>query len=145
MKNTLVLLLQTISWSEHINKITNKANSTRAFLQRNLNQCQPSVKSACYTTYIHPTLEYASPVWSPHLVGDINRIEMVQRRSARFVNNNFNRTASVTLMLNHLNWPTLELRRNQAKLHMFIKLSIILYQYHMTILSNHLQSPTVTM
>ena len=47
---------------------------------------------------------------------------MVQRRSARFVHNNFNRTASVTLMLNRLNWPTVELRRNQAKLHMFYKI-----------------------
>ena len=117
-----VTITNNLSWSEHINKITNKANSTKAFLQRNLNQCQPSVKSACYTTYIRPTLEYASTVWSPHLVGDTNRIEMVQRRSARFVHNNFNRTASVTLMLNHLNWPTLELRRNQAKLHMFYKI-----------------------
>ena len=117
-----VTITNNLSWSEHINKITNKANSTRAFLQRNLNQCQPSVKSACYTTYIRPTLEYASTVWSPHLVGDTNRIEMVQHRSARFVHNNFNRTASVTLMLNYLNWPTLELRRNQAKLHMFYKI-----------------------
>ena len=47
---------------------------------------------------------------------------MVQRRAVRFVCNNFNRTASVTAMLNHLNWPTLERRRNQAKLHMFYKI-----------------------
>ena len=58
----------------------------------------------------------------PHQVGDINRLEMVQRRAVRFVCNNFNRTASVTAMLNHLNWPTLERRRNQAKLHMFYKI-----------------------
>ena len=109
-----VTITSNLSWSEHINKIANKANSARTFLQRNLNQ---SIKSACYTTYIRPTLKYASTVWSPHIVGDINGNEMVQRRSSRFVHYNFNRTTSVTSMLNHLNWPTIELRRNQAKLH----------------------------
>ena len=136
-----VTITSNLSWSEHINKTTNKANSTRAFLQRNLKQCQASVKSACYTTYIRPMLEYASTVWSPHLVGDTNRIEMVQRHSTRFVHNNFNRTASVTTMLNQLNWCTLELRRNQAKLNMFYKIInnlISVPHYHLT------QSSTTT-
>ena len=61
-----ITITNTLSWSEHITKITNKANSTRAFLQRNLCQCQPSVKSACYNTYIRPILEYASTMWSPY-------------------------------------------------------------------------------
>ena len=124
-----VTITSNLSWSEHINNITNKANSIRAFLQRNLNQCHQSVKSTFYITYVHPILEYASTVWSPHQVGDINRLEMAQRHAVRFVCNNFNRTASVTAMLNHLNWPTLERRRNQAK----PKLLTILFQYHMTI------------
>ena len=117
-----VTITSNLSWSEHINNITNKANSIRAFLRRNLNQCHQSVKSTCYITYVRPILEYASTVWSPHQDGDINRLEMVQRHAARFVCNNFNRTASVTAMLNHLNWPTLECRRNQAKFHMFYKI-----------------------
>ena len=136
-----VTITSNLSWSEHINNITNKANSIRAFLQRNLNQCHQLVKSTCYITYVRPILEYASTVWSPHQVGDINRLEMVQRRAARFVCNNFNRTASVTAMLNHLNWPTLECRRNQAKLHMFYKIinNIISIPYdHLT------QSSTTT-
>ena len=102
-----ITLTNNLSWSEHITKITSKANSTRAFLQRNLSQCQRSVKCACYNTYVRPTLEYASSVWSPHLLSDINRIEMVQRRSARFAYNDFARTSSVTSMLNNLNWPLL--------------------------------------
>ena len=116
-----VTITSNLSWSEHINNITNNANSIRAFLQRNLNQCHQSVKSTCYITYMFALyiLEYASTVWSPHQVGDINRLKMVRHRAARFVCNNFNRTASVTTMLNHLNWPTLG---NQAKLHMFYKI-----------------------
>ena len=47
---------------------------------------------------------------------------MVQRRSARFVYNDFRRTSSVTTMLTHLHWPTLETRRHYAKLLMFYKI-----------------------
>jgi len=66
---------------------------------------------------------------------------MVQRRAARFVNNNFNRTASVTAMLNQLNWPTLEHRRNQAKLCMLYKIINNL----ISVPHDHLtQSPTTT-
>ena len=117
-----VTITNNLSWSEHITKIINKANSIRAFLQRNLSQCQRSVKSACYNTYVRPTLEYASTVWSPHLLCDINRIEMVQRRSARFVYNDFTRTSSVTSMINNLGWPLLRQRRDVAKLTMFFKI-----------------------
>ena len=117
-----VTITDKLSWSEHITNITNKVYSIRAFLQRNLHQCEPSVKASCYTTYIRPILEYASTVWSPHLACDINRIEMAQRRSARFVHNDFRRTSSVTMMLNNLHWPTLETRRHHAKLLMLCKI-----------------------
>ena len=107
-------------WSEHYTNITNKANSIRDLLQRNLSQCQPSVKAACYTTYIRQILEYVSTVWSPHLTCDISRIEMAQRRSARFVYNEFRRTSSVTMMLNNLHWQTLETRRQHTNTKLLI-------------------------
>ena len=69
-----------------------------------------------YTTYIRPTVEYASPVWDPHTRRNTNKIKMVQRRCARYVTGNFDRTSSVTSMLNCLSWPTLEERRHQYRL-----------------------------
>ena len=49
---------------------------------------------------------------------------MIQRRSARFVYNDFARTSSVTSMLNNLNWPRalLQQRRDIAKVIMFYKI-----------------------
>ena len=32
-----------------------------------------------FTTYVGPLLEYNSPVWSPHLEGDITYVERIQR------------------------------------------------------------------
>ena len=76
--------------NNHIDTITKKANSSTAFLNRNLKGCPPSVKERCYTALVHPLVEYASTV-SPHTAANINKIEQVQRRDARFVNNVFGR------------------------------------------------------
>jgi len=46
----------------------------RSFESRN-----PKLLCALFNTYVRPILEYASPVWSPHLKLDILRIEKIQR------------------------------------------------------------------
>ena len=50
-----------------------------------------------------------------------NKIEMVQRRAARYVCNNYNREASVTTMSKHLHWRSLQQRRPDIRLVMFYK------------------------
>ena len=52
----------------------------------------------------------------------VHQLDKVQRSAARFVMNDFSRFSSVTSMLNHLSWPTLEQRRNYFKLLMLFKL-----------------------
>ena len=71
---------------------------------------------------VRPILEYSSTVWDPHTLENANKLERVQRRAARFVKNEYNQTASVTNLLQQLNWPTLQERRAQAKVVMFYKI-----------------------
>ena len=78
-----------LTWSTHINKVISKALSTKAFLQRNLKFCPAHVKLKCYNIMIWPILEYASLVWSPHTRKDIEKLERVQRQSARFIMANY--------------------------------------------------------
>ena len=56
-------------------------------------------------------LEYASVIWSPHLVTLINKIKSVQHRLACFTLNDYSRSSSVTNMLERLNLPSLKSRR----------------------------------
>jgi len=112
-----------LSWSTHIAEIARKADHTRAFLQRNMRACPFQIRAQCYTTLVRPILEYSSPVWDPHLQKDINCLEMVQRRSARFAYQNFSRESSVTKMLSYLQWDPLAERRAQAKVCMLYKAS----------------------
>ena len=90
-------------------------------MQRNLNNCEESVKSAVYLGLICPKLEYASTVWDPHLLKDINAIERVQRIAARWVKSNYNWENSVSTMLSELQWPELHIRRTISRLTILYK------------------------
>jgi len=50
------------------------------------------------------------------------QLEKVQRNAARFVMNDFSQFSSVTRMLEHQSWPSLEQRRTHFKLLMLLKL-----------------------
>ena len=117
-----VTISSDLSWKKHIDNITKKANSTMSFIRRNIRSSPPSAKSNAFKTYIRPTVEYASSVWSPHSEGLINQLEMVQRRAARFVKQDYTRTSSVTDMLTDLKWDTLQHRRNNTRTTMFFKI-----------------------
>ena len=53
----------------------------------------------------------------------INKLEMVQRQVSIYVTNQYRNTRSVTSMLEHLEWETLETRR--AKYHLTMMFKII--------------------
>ena len=56
-------------------------------------------------------LEYCGAIWDPYNNNNKTTLEKVQRRSARFVCNDYKRKSSVNDMLTFLDWDTLELRR----------------------------------
>jgi hypothetical protein len=106
---------KSLSWDSHIDKITKKANSTLAFLGRNVSRCPATIKAQYNTTLVRHTLEYASSIWSPSKKDSINKFEAVQRRAARFATGDYQCTSSVTSMLQQLQWHTLQSRRAYAQ------------------------------
>ena len=110
-----VTIHKTLQWNEYIDTITKKANSTRAFIQRNLQHCPQSTKATCCTTLVRPLVENACAVCDPHTAHNIQNLEAVQRRSARFVMNTYSQTSSVTSMLDTFQWSSLEERRARCK------------------------------
>jgi hypothetical protein len=110
-----VTLDNTLSWNSHIDATAKKANTTTAFLRRNLSHCPQNIKATCYKTLVRPQLEYASSVWDPHTKANISKLENCQRRAARFCTGDYRHTSSVTAMMEALSWDTLEARRQQTK------------------------------
>ena len=67
-------------------------------------------------------MDYASAVWDLHQKFNQEKLEMVQRRAARFVKSRYRRTDSVTAILDDLGWPILSKRRKDTRLILFYKI-----------------------
>ena len=117
-----VHLSKDLSWNTHVSNITSTAYKTIGFVKRNVNTTNQSVRELAYKTLVRPQFEYASNVWSPSTKVNIDKIEMTQRRAARWVKSNYSSYDSVTEMLHDLGWRSLEQRRLDARLIMFYKI-----------------------
>lgn len=115
-------LSHNLSWNTHINRITSTANRTLGFIKRNIKTKHENVRSLAYNTLVRPQVEYASSVWSPNTEVNKHKLEMVQRRTIRWVKNDYSRHTSVTDLQNTLGWHTLERRRLDARLTMYYKI-----------------------
>ena len=102
--------------------MVNKANRTLGLIKRNIKVKHPKIRSTCYKALVRPQLEYSAAAWDPHTKDLTDRLEMVQRRAARWTLNNYSHAASVTSMLDQLGWETLEQRRSCARLALFHKI-----------------------
>ena len=112
-----------MTWSVHIKNTISKANRVLGLIRRNFWYCTTDVKVCTYKMLVRPILEYASVVWDPRTHTHKHRLEMVQRRAARFCSGDFKKYSSVTEMLNNLDWETLEQRRKNDRLTMLYKVS----------------------
>ena len=80
------------------------------------------LREKAYQSLVRPITEYSCTVWDPHQCKDTSCIEMVQRRGARFVTQDYHQKSSVTDMLKRLDWDSLSNRRMDARLTMMYKI-----------------------
>ena len=118
----VVEMQSTMSWNKHINQTIKKGISMLGFLRRNLKVCNEETKTAAYLSLVRPALEYCCSVWNPYTQDYISKLKMVKRRAARYVTNRYWNTSSITAMLEHLEWETLETRRAKCQLTMMFKI-----------------------
>ena len=93
------------------------------FLKETYGSNNKDLKSVAYKTLVRPQLEYASTVWYPHHNKDMNKVEAVQRRAARWATKDYKYTSGVTAMLKDLNWRPLDQRRTDSRLLMMYKVT----------------------
>ena len=117
-----ITITDNMDLGQHVSEISSKATKTLGFLRRNLAFAARSTKEVAYKTLVRPKLEYAAPIWSPHSKLQINQIEKVQRTATRWTCRRWRNTSSVGEMLDELEWPSLEARRDQSSLLLFHKI-----------------------
>ena len=80
-----VMLSNDLTWNPHVENIVVKATKSFGFVRRNLYPCSENTTRSAYVTIVRQNLEYATAVWDPYRQEQIDSIEAVQRRAARFI------------------------------------------------------------
>jgi len=90
-----------------------------------------------YKTYILPIFYYCSPIWSPNTIGDIKRIEFVQRMFTKKLLSFSNLSYSDGLLKSGLITLELWLKSNQTtctlSMYMYMLKSMYMYICHISV------------
>ena len=111
-----VTLQSNLKWNKHIDNITSNGNKSLGFSKRNLKVANIKIKSRAYQALVRPKLEHRCSVWDPHTKDQQQKLEKIQHRAARYIQNNYDYTSRTTAMINTLQWPTLAERRLKTRL-----------------------------
>ena len=85
-RNLGVLLTRDLSWSSHIASILAKAYRSLGLIKGVVLYNSPvNLKRSLYLSLVKCHLSYCSPVWRPHLLQDIRKIESLQRRATKYI------------------------------------------------------------
>ena len=112
-----------VRWNTHISSIRAKANRALGFLRRNLKKCNADIKILAYKSLVRPHLEYCDTVWDPHTHNNINKLESIQNKAARWIRRDYRHTTSVTLLKQDIKLDPLATRRQIHRQQMLYKIT----------------------
>ena len=75
-----------LSWNQHVDKITAKANRVLGLVKRTCRDLKDiDTMNTLYCSLVRPLLEYSCETWNPHTKRNIDKLEAVQRRATRWI------------------------------------------------------------
>ncbi|KAI8485754.1 hypothetical protein Bbelb_365880 [Branchiostoma belcheri] len=111
-KHLGVTLTNTLSWSQHIEVISNKARRSSGLLCALRRKIPQNLLLRLYITITRPTLEYADIVWAGLTLRDQRTLESVQYQTARLISGHFGIPyPSYNSLYTELSLPSLQFRR----------------------------------
>ena len=111
-KDLGVIIDMELTFEEHIATKVKKANGIMGLIRRSFSFLDGETFKKLYTSFVRAHLEYANPVWSPHLRKHIRLLESVQERASKLVDGMKN--LEYTERLKKLDLPTLQHRRQRG-------------------------------
>ena len=85
-KDLGVIISDNLNWNEHHDYILKKAYKTLGRVHRTF--CETIVLSVIvklYVSLVRSQILYCTPVWWPHLLKDISKIEQPQHRATKYI------------------------------------------------------------
>lgn len=80
-----IIIDDSLRFSSQVDTVVRKAYSSLFSILRNVKCSDEGILLRLYKLYVLPHLEYCSPVWSPHLRKDVNKIARVQQVFTRLL------------------------------------------------------------
>ena len=108
-KDLGVIMDSNLKFHTHTSAVASKANQVFGLIRKSFTNLNGHILPLLYKSLVRPHLEYATVVWGPTFITDLNILESVQRRATRYVQDISNLPYHDRLL--HLNLPTLSYRR----------------------------------
>ena len=107
-------------WREHTSEMVARAKRRNDIIRSSMYKLDRKSLETLYTSYVRPTLEYASEVWDGCTNEEKQLIEGVQLEGARIALG-AKRGTSHAQLYEAIQWEPLQIRRNKQKLNMIYK------------------------
>ena len=101
-----------INWNCQISHIEKKVKPYIYILNRLRKVLNEQQLLTIYTTIIEPTIHYCDTVWGYCSKTNINKLNRLKRRSARAITGNYDWNIPGTQLMQSLNIPTFEMKRD---------------------------------
>ena len=101
-----------LSFHQHVTQVVNKANRTLGLIKRAFTTRDKLIVKKLYTTMVRPILEYGNAPRTHQFVGDMDKLERVQRRATRLCTEL--RDLSYEERLRAMKLPSLYYRRDRG-------------------------------
>jgi hypothetical protein len=111
----------TLTWSDHIDKLVTKAAQCVGLLRRICREVPRECLETLYKAMIRPLLEYGNVIYDGSADSHTKRLENVQRHAAITCTGAYKHTKHQNL-LEELGWPPLSNRRKQHRLNTMFKI-----------------------
>jgi hypothetical protein len=111
----------TLTWTDHIDKLVNKASQCVGLLRRICREVPRECLETLYKAMIRPLLEYGDVIYDGSAESHTKRLEDVQRDAAITCTGAYKHTKHSNL-LDELGWPPLSYRRKQHRLNTMFKI-----------------------
>ncbi|KAJ4452158.1 hypothetical protein ANN_03676 [Periplaneta americana] len=108
-----IYLSNKLGWEEQIINSTKKASKALHFSMRILKKSNRRSNELAYKTLVRPIMEYGAVGWDPYRRNQIDSIEKVQRRAAKYVKVGKRHGEEI---VKDLGWEFLESRRRKTRL-----------------------------
>ena len=113
-KDLGVITSEDLKQKKQVAKVVKSANRLLGMIRRTITCRNKRNILNLYKTLVRPILDYGAAVWSPHQKGDIEKVEKIQRRATRMIEEI--RYLPYEDRLKECNLITLELRRRRYDL-----------------------------